>query len=236
MSIENCIDESEFEGDIKVYMEGYFDEFLDKYNEYVLDIINITMTNEYTEFEEKKLEPNITTKPAKLEGETFKKIMTKILFEKAAAVVITSGPINKHEATVSFLNKKIVWLENQITQLNKWKNLEVDVTVKERIILEKYEENTKIWEKVKVLERNEEKEMDSETNMDMDNKIRSKKSSSRKWKQIIRVNKSRFIILYFNKEMDLMSVITESMRNQDIEKALQLKKQDDFIDESGELK
>ncbi|CAB4400143.1 unnamed protein product [Rhizophagus irregularis] len=186
MSIENCIDESEFEGDIKVYMEGYFDEFLDKYNEYVLDIINITMTNEYTEFEEKKLEPNITTKPAKvpLEGETFKKIMTKILFEKAAAVVITSGPINKHEATVSFLNKKIVWLENQITQLNKWKNLEVDVTVKERIILEKYEENTKIWEKVKVLERNEEKEMDSETNMDMDNKIRSKKSSSRKWKQV----------------------------------------------------
>ncbi|CAB4481040.1 unnamed protein product [Rhizophagus irregularis] len=110
MSIENCIDESEFEGDIKVYMEGYFDEFLDKYNEYVLDIINITMTNEYTEFEEKKLEPNITTKPAKLEGETFKKIMTKILFEKAAAVVITSGPINKHEATR--MKEQIIHKEN----------------------------------------------------------------------------------------------------------------------------
>lgn len=44
------------------------------------------------------------------------------------------------------------------------------------------------------------------------------------------------IILYFNKEVDLMSAITKSMRNNEIGKELQLKKQDDYIDEYGNLK
>ncbi|CAB4383859.1 unnamed protein product [Rhizophagus irregularis] len=46
----------------------------------------------------------------------------------------------------------------------------------------------------------------------------------------------RFIILYFNKELDLMNAINESIKLHDIGHGLWIKKQTDFIDDNGELK
>ncbi|PKY53550.1 hypothetical protein RhiirA4_499236 [Rhizophagus irregularis] len=53
--------------------------------------------------------------------------------------------------------------------------------------------------------------------------------------KIIRVKGIRFIILYFNKELDLMNAINESIKLNDIGHGLWIKKQSDFIDDKGEL-
>ncbi|PKY57024.1 hypothetical protein RhiirA4_477781 [Rhizophagus irregularis] len=53
--------------------------------------------------------------------------------------------------------------------------------------------------------------------------------------KIIRVKGIRFIILYFNKELDLMNAINESINLHDIGHGLWIKKQNDFIDDKGEL-
>ncbi|CAB5387711.1 unnamed protein product [Rhizophagus irregularis] len=54
--------------------------------------------------------------------------------------------------------------------------------------------------------------------------------------KIIRVKGMRFIILYFNTETHLMNAINESAKINDISQGLWLKKENDFIDENGELK
>ncbi|GBC20766.2 kinase-like domain-containing protein [Rhizophagus irregularis DAOM 181602=DAOM 197198] len=53
--------------------------------------------------------------------------------------------------------------------------------------------------------------------------------------KIIRVKGTRFIILYFIKEMDLMNAINESIKNNDLGQSLWIKKECDYIDENGEL-
>ncbi|PKY50064.1 hypothetical protein RhiirA4_529321 [Rhizophagus irregularis] len=53
--------------------------------------------------------------------------------------------------------------------------------------------------------------------------------------KIIRVKGMRFIIVYFNKESQLMSAINESTKKYDIGHGLWIKKQDDFIDDNGDL-
>ncbi|PKY28709.1 hypothetical protein RhiirB3_481815 [Rhizophagus irregularis] len=53
--------------------------------------------------------------------------------------------------------------------------------------------------------------------------------------KIIRVKGIRYIILYFNKELDLMNAINESVKLNDIRHGLWIKKQSDFIDDKGEL-
>ncbi|PKB93155.1 hypothetical protein RhiirA5_442160 [Rhizophagus irregularis] len=50
-----------------------------------------------------------------------------------------------------------------------------------------------------------------------------------------RVKGIRFIILYFNKELDLMDAINESIKLHNIVHGLWIKKQTDFIDNKGEL-
>ncbi|PKK57303.1 hypothetical protein RhiirC2_826223 [Rhizophagus irregularis] len=53
--------------------------------------------------------------------------------------------------------------------------------------------------------------------------------------KIIRVNRTRFIILYFIKEEKLMNAINESIKNNDLGKGLWIKKESDYIDENGDL-
>ncbi|PKY54372.1 hypothetical protein RhiirA4_473160 [Rhizophagus irregularis] len=53
--------------------------------------------------------------------------------------------------------------------------------------------------------------------------------------KIVRVKGMRFIILYFNKESQLMSAINESTKKYEIGHGLWIKKQDDFIDDNGDL-
>ncbi|PKC02486.1 hypothetical protein RhiirA5_425173 [Rhizophagus irregularis] len=45
----------------------------------------------------------------------------------------------------------------------------------------------------------------------------------------------RFIILYFNKEIDLMNAINASIENDDLGNGLWIKKQYDYIDDNGDL-
>ncbi|EXX54587.1 uncharacterized protein OCT59_020922 [Rhizophagus irregularis] len=53
--------------------------------------------------------------------------------------------------------------------------------------------------------------------------------------KIIRVKGKRFIILYFNKQSDLMSAINKSIKIYDIGRGLWIKKENDYIDDNGEL-
>uniref|UniRef100_U9THS8 Uncharacterized protein n=1 Tax=Rhizophagus irregularis (strain DAOM 181602 / DAOM 197198 / MUCL 43194) TaxID=747089 RepID=U9THS8_RHIID len=53
--------------------------------------------------------------------------------------------------------------------------------------------------------------------------------------KIIRVKGKRFIILYFNKQSDLMSAINKSIETSDIGRGLWIKKENDYIDDNGEL-
>ncbi|PKK67742.1 hypothetical protein RhiirC2_713891 [Rhizophagus irregularis] len=53
--------------------------------------------------------------------------------------------------------------------------------------------------------------------------------------KIIRVKGKRFIILYFNTESDLMSAINKSIQASDIGSGLWIKKENDYINENGEL-
>ncbi|PKY30011.1 hypothetical protein RhiirB3_446895 [Rhizophagus irregularis] len=55
------------------------------------------------------------------------------------------------------------------------------------------------------------------------------------FRKIIRVKGKRFIILYFNKQSDLMSAINKSIETSDIGRGLWIKKENDYIDENGEL-
>ncbi|EXX76799.1 uncharacterized protein OCT59_015515 [Rhizophagus irregularis] len=54
--------------------------------------------------------------------------------------------------------------------------------------------------------------------------------------KIIRVKGMRFIILYFNTESDLMTAINKSIQRFDMGSGLLIKKEDDYISESGELR
>ncbi|PKK72196.1 hypothetical protein RhiirC2_777483 [Rhizophagus irregularis] len=53
--------------------------------------------------------------------------------------------------------------------------------------------------------------------------------------KIIRVKGMRFIILYFNTESDLMTAINKSIHISDIGSGLLIKKENDYINENGEL-
>ncbi|PKY58995.1 hypothetical protein RhiirA4_481387 [Rhizophagus irregularis] len=53
--------------------------------------------------------------------------------------------------------------------------------------------------------------------------------------KIVRVKGKRFIILYFNKEDDLMKAVTDSLKVYDLELALLIKRESDFINDKGEL-
>jgi hypothetical protein len=81
---------------------------------------------------------------------------------------------------IGSLNAKIRNLEAEvIDKENHVRNLKAGITAKVRIILEKMEENNKIWEKVKALERNEEKVMSPNADMEIDNEVRKKKKKIR---------------------------------------------------------
>ncbi|PKY49307.1 hypothetical protein RhiirA4_465238 [Rhizophagus irregularis] len=67
---------------------------------------------------------------------------------------------------------------------NRIRNLEADVTAKERIILEKTEANNILWEKIKALEEKKNEPTCKDTDMDLDNKVQKKrKRPSRKRKR-----------------------------------------------------
>ncbi|PKK63451.1 hypothetical protein RhiirC2_869753 [Rhizophagus irregularis] len=53
--------------------------------------------------------------------------------------------------------------------------------------------------------------------------------------KIIRVKGKRFIILYFKTELDLMMALNKSTQESDIGSGLLLKKENDYINGSGEL-
>ncbi|CAG8710358.1 48_t:CDS:1 [Rhizophagus irregularis] len=78
--------------------------------------------------------------------------------------------LKKNMAETSLTNGLVIQdLENTI------RNLEADVTAKERIILEKSEANNMLWEKIKALETKEENLTSQATNMEIDNKTQKKK-------------------------------------------------------------
>ncbi|PKY56190.1 hypothetical protein RhiirA4_476286 [Rhizophagus irregularis] len=54
--------------------------------------------------------------------------------------------------------------------------------------------------------------------------------------KIIRVNGMRFLILYFNRETDLMKAINDAIELHDIGNGLWIKKPTDFIDNNGNIK
>ncbi|CAB5312801.1 unnamed protein product [Rhizophagus irregularis] len=53
--------------------------------------------------------------------------------------------------------------------------------------------------------------------------------------KIIRVKGKRFIILYFKTELDLMTALNKSIQESEIGSGLLLKKENDYINENGEL-
>uniref|UniRef100_U9UF03 Uncharacterized protein n=1 Tax=Rhizophagus irregularis (strain DAOM 181602 / DAOM 197198 / MUCL 43194) TaxID=747089 RepID=U9UF03_RHIID len=187
--------------------------------------------------------------------------------------------LKKNMAETSLTNGLVIQdLENTI------RNLEADVTAKERIILEKSEANNMLWEKIKALETKEENLTSQATNMEIDNKTQKKKKRPTKrekrrdqllklersptcirqlgrrcasakltkrytkraakfkekfrWQAIKRLEddvQNDDILVIKDMVTDLMSAINKSIEKFNTESGLWIKKENDYINEKGEL-
>lgn len=54
--------------------------------------------------------------------------------------------------------------------------------------------------------------------------------------KIIKINKIKYILIYFNYESDFLKAIYKSTMEEDVGKGLQMKGQDELIDENGTYK
>lgn len=54
--------------------------------------------------------------------------------------------------------------------------------------------------------------------------------------KIIKINKVKYIIMYFNNEQDLFKATYDSVMNEDLGKGLQIKGQDEIIGKDGSFK
>ncbi|CAB4390560.1 unnamed protein product [Rhizophagus irregularis] len=126
---------------------------------------------------------------------------------------------------------------------NRIRNLEAQVIAKERIIFEKSEANNILWEKIKALEIKDIfrwqvcKRLEDDNQQEDCSIIRYfAKTYSATFGKIIRVNGIRYIILYFSSEDYLMKAVTDSLKTYKVGLELLIKKENDFIDDTGEIK
>ncbi|CAG8744902.1 19034_t:CDS:2 [Rhizophagus irregularis] len=240
----------------KTCMKAFFNPFYDIFDRFLVEVVKCKKIEEYIDLETMIIKSTSVSKPGKIPIR-LNKPETKVpavyyflslFLIKFAGVHVDSVvefllrreytaavSLKRIETRYSDLQKKFEDLEKKVENSadsalinglviiqdleNKIRNLEADVIAKERIILEKNETNNSLWEKIK--EKKEEQPTSQATDMEIDKKTQKKKKrpTNKKRKRAQAIAKTGMIT-------DLTS---------DIGRGLWIKKENDYIDDNGEL-